>query len=153
MRMGSPISRPFRAMFLGEFRQTIGEDNSLLLPNQFLVYLVEGVVVTRGFDHNLMVFEPETWQALANKILSQPLSFYQNRNLRRRLFSGAVALGLDDNNRILLPHTLRDFAGLTSEVVLTGMYDYFEVWNSQKWQSVRHRVIENNGDLWELNGV
>jgi MraZ protein len=141
-------------MFLGEIRQTIDADSGLLLPNQFLGQLVDGMVVTRGFDQNLMVFGPEQWQALANKILLQPLSYYQSRNLRRRLFSGAAVLRLDDNDSILIPQTLRDFAGLVEEVVLNGMYDYFEIWSFQRWQSAHQRIIANsNGSLWEMNGV
>ena len=39
--------------------------------------------------------------------------------------------------RTLIPATLREFAQMKKEVVLTGMADRIEIWSKEKW-------IENN---------
>ena len=35
--------------------------------------------------------------------------------------------------RILVPGTLREYAGLTKDVVLTGNLNRIEVWSKEKW--------------------
>ncbi len=141
-------------MFLGEFRQVIDEKGGLLLPSQYLSALGAGMVVTRGFDRNLMLFPRNEWQILASKILNRPLSIQQSRNLRRRLFSSAALIDSAKNSHIQIPQTLREFAELSGEVILTGMYDYLEIWNMQFWRSECEVINESaNGSIWETTGV
>ena len=141
-------------MFLGEYRQAMDEKGRLLLSSQYSIELASGMVVTRGFDRNLMLFPRDGWQLLAQKILNQPLSNQQSRALRRRFFSSAIVLNADQYGRIQIPASLCDFAGLEGEVVLAGMYDFLEIWNIQTWQSV-YDVINNgeNDSIWETVGV
>ena len=40
---------------------------------------------------------------------------------------------LDKQGRILVPAALREFAGLTKDVVLTGNLTRIEVWSKEKW--------------------
>ena len=141
-------------MFLGEYRQAIDEKCGLLIPSQYSVELASGMVVTRGFDRNLMLFPHHGWQLLANKILNRPLSNQQSRALRRRLFSNAAVLNADRYGRIQIPASLCDFAGLEGEIVLTGMYDYLEIWNAHIWQSVHDAINQGeHASIWETIGV
>ena len=141
-------------MFLGEYRQAIDEKGGLKLPSQFSAELASGMVVTRGFDRNLMLFPHHGWQLLAHKILNRPLSIQQSRALRRRLFSNAAVLKADQYGRIQIPASLSDFAGLEGEVVLAGMYDYLEIWNTQTWQPLYDAINHGeNGSVWETVGV
>ena len=39
----------------------------------------------------------------------------------------------DRQGRILVPQTLREFAGLEKDVVLTGNLNRIEVWSKEKW--------------------
>ncbi len=141
-------------MFLGEYKQAIDEKGGLLLPSQFSNELASGMVVTRGFDRNLMLFPHHGWQLLAHKILNRPLSIQQSRSLRRRLFSSAAVLKADQRGRIEIPAALCEFAALDGQVVLTGMFDYLEIWNTRMWQPVQDAI--NNGEsnsIWETIGV
>ena len=47
--------------------------------------------------------------------------------------AGATTCELDKQGRILLPGTLREFAGLEKDVVLTGMLNRIEIWSKGKW--------------------
>ena len=40
---------------------------------------------------------------------------------------------LDKQGRILVPATLREFAGLEKDVVLTGNITRIEIWSKEKW--------------------
>jgi MraZ protein len=141
-------------MFLSEYKQTIDDKGGLLLPDSYSAELSDGMVLTRGFDQNLMLFPHQGWQLLAHKILNRPLSFNQSRALRRRLFSSAAVLRADKRGRIQIPNSLCKFAALDGEVVLAGMYDYLEIWNYQAWQLVNDAINNvHDGSIWETTGI
>jgi MraZ protein len=141
-------------MFLGEYTHTIDDKGRLTIPAKYRALLAAGLVVTRGFDQNLMLFPLTGWEELAAKIAERPLSDESVRDFRRRVFSGAVDLEPDRQGRILVPQYLRDFAGINGEVVITGMFNYLEIWAVDAWQNVR-QSIENNDDAarWEDLGI
>lgn len=141
-------------MFLGEYTHTIDDKGRLTIPAKFRGDMASGLVVTRGFDQNLMVFPLSGWQDLAERILSRPLTDESVRTFRRRVFSGAVDLVPDRQGRIVLPVYLRDFAAIDGEVVVAGMYNYLEVWSVAYWQTLRESV-ENNSDAarWDDLGI
>jgi len=141
-------------MFLGEYTHTIDGKGRLTIPARFRALLAAGLVVTRGFDRNLMAFPLDGWKELADRISDRPLSDEDMRAFRRRLFSGAVDLVPDRQGRILMPPFLRDFAGLNSEVVVAGMYDYIEIWNTEAWRAVRASIEqESDAARWEDLGI
>ncbi len=49
------------------------------------------------------------------------------------LLRGATVCELDKQGRILVPATLREFAGLEKDVVLTGNITRIEIWSKTKW--------------------
>lgn len=141
-------------MFLGEFTHTIDGKGRLTIPAKFRGQLAVGLVVTRGFDQNLMLFPLDGWQELAERIAQRPLSDQDMRTFRRRLFSGAVDLEPDRQGRILLPQFLRDFAAIDNEVVIAGNFNYIELWSTENWAAVR-AGIENSSDAarWADLGI
>ncbi len=135
-------------MFLGEYRHTIDDKGRLTIPAKFRGLLAAGMVVTRGFDRNLMAFSLDGWEELAARVKSLPWSDPGAREFRRRIFSGAVDLAPDKQGRILLPTYLREFANLGSEVAVTGMMDHLEIWNIDAWQPVRD-AAESDEQHWD----
>lgn len=141
-------------MFLGEYTHSIDEKGRLTIPAKYRGELAAGLVVTRGFDRNLMVFTMQGWEKLAGQLSDRPLSDRSARSFRRRVYSGAVDLVPDRQGRILLPASLRDFAELDGEAVIIGMNDYIEIWSVGAWKPVLDE-IENSDDVerWEDLGI
>ena len=123
-------------MFLGEFEHTIDEKGRVAIPARFRDELREGLVITRGFDRCLQAFPRPIWQALAQRISALSLGNEEARSLRRLIFSGAAELEVDRQGRILIPQNLREYAGLTEQVLIAGMNTYFELWSRERWQNV-----------------
>lgn len=141
-------------MFLGEFTHTIDDKGRLTIPAKFRGVLAPGLVVTRGFDQNLMLFTLEVWQELADKIAQRPLSDEDVRAFRRRVFSGAIDLEPDRQGRILLPPYLRDFAAIENDVVVAGMYSYIELWSAASWETIRASIDDSSDAArWEDLGI
>lgn len=132
-------------MFLGEFTHNIDDKGRLTIPARFRGELAAGLVVTRGFDHNLMVYPKDEWEPVAEKIKGMPLTNPRARRLRWRIFSQAANLTPDRQGRILLPQELRDAVGIEGEAVIVGMYNYVEIWSVPAWDEVRE-IIENEDD-------
>jgi MraZ protein len=141
-------------MFLGEYTHTIDDKGRLTIPAKFRGGLASGLVVTRGFDQNLMLYPLTGWQDMAERIVSRPMGDEDVRTFRRRLFSGAVDLTPDRQGRIVIPPYLRAFARLDSEVIVAGMYNYIEVWSTEAWNNVRE-TIEQSSDAarWADLGI
>lgn len=141
-------------MFLGEFSHTIDTKGRLTIPAKYREAFADGVVVTRGFDQNLMLYSKSEWDALARRIAQRPLSDQSVRAFRRRVFSGAVDLNTDKQGRVLLPQYLRDFAGINGEVIVAGNFNYMEIWSRAAWMNVRES-IENSDDAerWADLGI
>lgn len=141
-------------MFLGEYTHNIDDKGRITIPAKFRGILASGLVVTRGFDQNLMLFPMDGWEELAQRIAERPLSDEDVRAFRRRVFSGAIDLMPDRQGRILLPPYLREFAGIDGEVVIAGMFNYVELWSRDSWTAVR-QSIESNEDAarWEDIGI
>ena len=51
----------------------------------------------------------------------------------RFFVAGATSCELDKQGRILVPQTLREFAGLEKDVILAGNLSRVEVWSKEKW--------------------
>jgi MraZ protein len=141
-------------MFLGEYTHTIDDKGRVTIPARYRGELAAGLVVTRGFDENLMVFPISEWQAMAERIAARPLSDESVRAFRRRVFAGAVDLEPDRQGRIVLPQYLRDFAGIDGEVVIAGMFNYIELWSAGAWQGMRASVEDSDdASRWQALGV
>ena len=56
------------------------------------------------------------------------------------MISGVVECSLDKQGRILVPVTLRSEFGISSEVVLNGMLDHFEIWDKGAWADETRRT-------------
>ena len=120
-------------MFMGEYSHTIDTKGRLIIPSKFREELGETFVVTKGLDGCLFVFSDEEWKAFEIKLKSLPLTNKNARQFARFFVAGATPCELDKQGRILVPATLREFAGLEKDVVLTGMLNRIEIWSKDKW--------------------
>ena len=75
----------------------------------------------------------DEWKAFEEKLRALPLTNKNARTFTRFFVAGATNCELDKQGRILVPQTLREFAGLEKDVVLTGNLNRIEVWSNEKW--------------------
>lgn len=124
-------------MFMGEYNHIIDAKGRLIIPAKFRELLGEEFVLTKGLDGCLFIYPMDEWEAFEEKLRALPLTNKNARAFSRFFVAGATMCELDKQGRILLPATLREFAGLDKEVVLTGMLNRIEIWSKDKW-------MENN---------
>ena len=120
-------------MFMGEYNHTIDAKGRLIIPSKFRELLGEEFVLTKGLDGCLSIYPMDEWEAFETKLRALPLTNKNARTFSRFFVAGATTCELDKQGRILLPATLREFAGLEKDVVLTGMLNRIEIWSKEKW--------------------
>lgn len=120
-------------MFMGEYNHTIDAKGRLIIPAKFRELLGTEFVLTRGLDGCLFIYPVDEWKAFEQKLRALPLTNKNARTFSRFFVAGAAMCELDRQGRVLLPQTLREFAGLEKDVVLTGNLDRIEVWSKDKW--------------------
>lgn len=110
-------------MFIGEFKHNLDEKGRLAVPVKFRSDLAKGAVVTRGIDKCLFVYTMDEWTILANKLANLPISQAKARAFARLMLAGAMDVIPDKQGRINLPEYLRQYAGLSKEAVIAGLYN------------------------------
>lgn len=122
-------------MFWGEFSHHLDKKGRLIVPARFRPHLLNGTILTRGLDHNLVIYPREAWRAVSEQLNQMPITHPTGRALRRLMFSGAVELSLDRQGRMMIPAYLRSYASLDEEALIVGMETFIEIWEPGHWRA------------------
>lgn len=140
-------------MFIGEYTHTLDPKKRLSLPAKFRKALGKRVIVTKGLDSCLFMYPRSDWEKQAgDKLAALPMGQSDMRGFSRFMLSGAVEADIDGAGRILIPDFLKDFAGLTSKVVLAGVSDRVEIWNETAWVAYKRRIEKQANAMAEKLG-
>lgn len=139
-------------MFIGEYTHSVDEKGRMAIPAKFRAELGSTVIVTRGLDRCLFVFTNREWEQLAQKLISLPLAQSNSRAFARLMLAGAMDVEVDKQGRVLLPDYLREYAGLKKEVVVTGLYNRVEIWDSESWKAYKTRTESESDEIAEKLG-
>ncbi|MBK6383354.1 MAG: division/cell wall cluster transcriptional repressor MraZ [Chitinophagaceae bacterium] len=126
--------------FLGEFEATLDAKGRFLLPAGFKKQLPEAetgrYVINRGFEQCLALYPMRTWEPLFAKISGLNEFDPKQREFRRAFLNGATYVEPDTAGRILLPPSLKVYAGLEKDIVLMATGDKIEIWDSNKYKQL-----------------
>ena len=139
-------------MFIGEFRHTLDDKGRLAIPVKFRPAIAEGAVVTRGLDRSLFLYPKTEWEKLAQKLSALPLSQSDTRAFARLMLAGAINVEVDKSGRVMIPEYLRRYAGLSKDVVVTGLYDRLEIWDEKAWNEYAAKTEGASNDIAERLG-
>ena len=145
------ITQP-NMMFIGEFRHNLDDKGRIAIPAKFRAKLSGGAIITRGLDHCLFIFTSKDWEVLAQKLINLPLVQSNSRAFVRLMVAGAMDVELDKQGRILIPDYLREYAGLSKETVIAGVYNRIEVWNSETWKDYKSKTESSSDEIAEKLG-
>ena len=141
-------------MFMGEYNHSVDAKGRMIVPSKFREQLGNEFVVTKGLDGCLFAYSHEEWQRIEDSLREKPLTSKDARKFMRFFFAGAANCELDKQGRILVPQTLREFAGLEKEVVLTGNLDRIEIWSKEKWsENCNYDDMDNIAESMQDMGI
>lgn len=123
-----------------------------LTLRESIVNSLEGsVVITQGFDANLMMFSPEQWLSFKQPFGPKPIEPASKddaeeekildtdmEDLFKLLISPAEEVELDDRGRIKIPEPLREWAQLkpgASRVMVLDVDTRWEIWGQEHYRA------------------
>lgn len=144
-------------MFRGRYPHTIDPKGRLSIPAKFREELAardtETLVLTEG-DHCIVAYPLDEWERFEEKLRQQPQLAPEMRNFLRVAVASAKDCPVDKAGRTLVPPELREFAGLSKDVMIVGVLNKFEIWNRERWndhyQRARGGFDENARKLSEF---
>lgn len=120
-------------MLIGEYLHTLDTKGRVNFPSKLRDPLGNHFIITKGLDNCLFVYPMDEWQVLEEKIRLLPMS--KSRNLQRFLFAGAVEVEADKNGRVIIPANLREYAGLTKDIMIIGASVRAEIWDADRYNA------------------
>ena len=96
----------------------------------------------------LLIYPEERWPEIQEAVAKLPSMNKASRRTQRYLIGYATFHELDGNGRVLLPPTLREFAGLDKKLMLVGQGKKFELWSEERWNAWMDD-IEGDDDMPE----
>lgn len=139
-------------MFIGEFHHTLDDKGRMAIPVKFRAELAAGAVITRGLDRSLFLYPKAEWEKLASKLANLPLGQADTRAFARLMLAGAMDVEVDKSGRVTVPEYLRTYAGVSKDVVVTGLYDRIEVWDEKAWTEYAANTERDSNDIAERLG-
>ncbi len=127
-------------MFWGEYSHQLDSKGRLIIPTRYRSQLTDDAILTRGLDHNLVIYPKQTWEKVKEQLNQVPITHPTARALRRLLFSGAVELSLDKQGRINMPNYLLEYASIDDSILLVGMETFIELWSPEHWRTTLENV-------------
>ena len=127
--------------FKGTYRHGLDAKNRLFIPAKYREPLGSNFVMCRAPQPliGLYVFPEETWDELCDE-LNQKNSLGELTDEqeweRRDLYRYSEDVTMDKQGRVLIPQSLRDYAGIsTGEVAIIGVSNRAEIWNVERWEA------------------
>lgn len=89
----------------------------------------------------LLLYPLSAWEHIEQKIQNLPSFNKATRRIQRLLIGHATECDMDNQGRLLLSQTLRDYAHLDKSVMLVGQGKKFEIWAETLWQQASQQWL------------
>lgn len=134
-------------MLGGEYKHQCDAKYRLRIPAKLKKELGENAVITKGNDGCLFLLPKSEMDNVLSKIENLSIFNSQLQKPLRFLFSSAVEIEEDNQGRFLLPASLREFAGITKDVVFVGVGNRAELWSEESWTKYCNDNSANFDDI------
>lgn len=138
-------------MFRGLSSLSIDSKGRMAVPSRYrerLAGTADGclVVTLSPLDRSLWLYPLPEWEIIETKLAALSDFETQSRRTKQMMRGYASDCQLDAQGRILLPQELRDYAGLSKDVILLGQGNKFELWDAAVWNEQRDAWLQSVGD-------
>ena len=139
--------------FFETYECKIDEKGRLKLPSQLIKHLEnfpdKEIVVKRAvFQNCLEVYPMKPWEKLMNKVNGLNRFVKKNADFIRMFTAGVKIVEPDKAERILVPKDLKTFANLHKEIVISGVGEFFEIWDKEAYEE---NIRINEADFAKLS--
>ncbi|MBS4015355.1 MAG: division/cell wall cluster transcriptional repressor MraZ [Candidatus Latescibacteria bacterium] len=149
--------------FRGYFKHSVDSKGRVAIPTTYRQILPvktkNELLLNKGRDNTIEVHPLIEWEKFEKDILLK-LSRFQTDTLRiRRLLQvNVVMVKIDFQGRILLPSQYKQYARIEGEAIISGVGNYFEIWNPDNFDNYLKQAndhflsdLENIGKYLEMS--
>ena len=104
-------------------------------PARFREELRGRCIIAKALDKCLTIYTIEEWEKFVEKLDEVPTSNPTGRRVKRHFFSSAAECDIDKQGRLTIPQELKDYAGITKELITVGSNRVIEVWSKENWDA------------------
>jgi MraZ protein len=133
-----------RPLFTGSVEHGLDDKGRLVVPARFRERLGAGFFLTIAEpDPCLALYPASTWSDVCARLEAAPLKDARFRAFVRHLFAHTEELSTDANGRLVIPATLRAYAGIEKDVVSIGSLTRVEIWAKDRYaeHAAEHRDL------------
>jgi MraZ protein len=126
-------------IFRGRHEYTIDPKGRVNIPSPYRDLLQESgqeSLVITNFDNCIYGYSAEGWEKVERELSKLPSTDQDINDFLRYFVGGSVEVVPDKQGRILIPPSLRAYAGLEKDIVIIGMLKRFEIWSVDRWTEV-----------------
>ena len=128
-------------MFLGEYQPNITEGSRIALPKKLRDQIRgDEVVMSRGFEKCIFVYDKEDWVIESQKQIENPISDAKTRDLKRYMYAGSSEVAIDSQGRLVIPNNLKEYASLSKSTAVIGAGDHIEIWDLNAWMKHLEKI-------------
>ncbi len=138
-----------KMMFLGQYEHSLDKKGRIIMPSSFREELGDTFIITFGLDKCLFVYPMEEWKKLASSLQELPLGKKDTRAFKRTLASRALVSHFDQQGRVVISKHLRDYAEITKNVIIIGVFERIEIWDFEKWKGYATDIEDSYEDIAE----
>lgn len=132
------------SLFLSTYINKLDKKGRVSVPSPFRAALTQpanGVVVFKSYTlPALEAYRMDRMQKLSESIDQMDLFSENQEDLAATLFADAEHLTWDQEGRIFLPDSFREFAELTDQVAFVGRGPTFQLWNPTTFKSYQEEA-------------
>jgi len=118
---------------IGNYKSTLDSKGRMNIPAKLRESLGDSFVIARPLEATtcLTVYTMNSWDKISEKIMSLPQ--IESSAIRRVFFGNAYPLERDEQWRVLIPPSLREYAELDGELVVVAEGNTYEIWSKTEW--------------------
>jgi len=139
------------SLFTGEFECKMDAKGRLTLPSKVKSKLPEvsgnQLVLSLGLEPCLVLYPLVEYRKIYSRIASMNEFNEEFRRLQRNFFRRINEVELDGAGRLLVPKTMSKYARLEKEIILVGMGNRVEIWDTKVYEDF---IINDNSEFSKL---
>ena len=139
------------SLFTGEFECKMDAKGRLTLPSKVKSKLPEisgnQLILSLGLEPCLVLYPLVEYRKIYSRIASMNEFNEEYRRLQRNFFRRISEIEIDSAGRILIPRSMSKYANLEKEIILVGMGNRMEIWDTSTYDEF---IINDNTEFSKL---
>lgn len=121
------------ASFKGEYEHSVDNKGRVSFPAKMRKALNPGArdhfIILKGLEHCLDLYPADRWEEVEQHLSNVNPFSRKGRTVKRHFLRSAEDISLDNQNRIPLSPSLKEYAGIDGKAIFLGAGDHIEIWS------------------------